>query len=304
MKVLIKLFKTSLYFSLVGLISALFVIYWFIPKMIVQVETPLFGTSPEQTDKLFLKKTPGEYFSWQSEDNLKLQGFISERPDSCMGTVILLHGIRSYKESFIHLGEWFFNNHYQFVAIDHRGHGMSEGEYCSFGYHEKQDIKLLIDELEKKGCSNIGVFGQSLGGAIGIQSMAFDNRLKFGIIESTFHNFKEVSTHYFCRITGVSPKSPIALNIFPYCIDRAGDIAEFPVDRCNPSENASKINSPILLVHGDSDKRIPIYHARQNLKQLKNVTFLQIPNAGHLDVHMHGGKEYFNKVLGFLEDIN
>ena len=57
-------------------------------------------------------------------------------------------------------------------------------------------------------------------------------------------------------------------------------------------------------MHGNSDKRIPIYHARKNLQQLQNVTFLEIPNAGHLDVHIHGGKEYFNKVLEFLENIN
>lgn len=272
--------------------------------MIVQVETPLIGTYFKPLNGLFLEKTRGKYFNWQSKDNLKLQVFISDNPTNSKETIILLHGIRSRKESFIQLGKWFLDNNYQFVAIDNRGHGKSEGKYCSFGYHEKQDIKLLIDELEKRGCSNIGVFGQSLGGAIGLQSLAFDKRLKFGIIESTFNNFKEISTNYFCRITGISPNSSIALNIFPYCIKRAGKIAEFPIDSCNPSEHSRKINSPVLLVHGDSDKRIPIKNAMLNFKKIKNCRFLKIKNANHSNIHQKGGEEYFEKIKEFLNSIN
>ena len=304
MKNLTKIRKIILYISLVGLAFIFYLIYWLIPKMIVQVETPLVGSHFKPLHGLFLEKTPGKYFNWQSEDNLKLQGFISDKPNYSKGTIILLHGIRSRKESFIQLGKWFFDNNFQFVAIDNRGHGTSEGKYCTFGYHEKQDVKLLIDELEKRGCSNIGIFGQSLGGAIGLQSLAFDKRLKFGIIESTFHNFKEVSTNYFCRITGVSPQSTIALNIFPYCIKRAGEIAEFPIDSCNPSEHARNINSPVLLVHGDSDKRIPIKNAMQNFKKIKKGKLLKIKNENHSNVHQKGGEEYFEKLKEFLNNID
>lgn len=297
---MIKRFKT--FFLLFIILGAPFflITYWLTPRMIVQVQPPIVGTEVKPLKDLFFRYNKGHYFNWYSEDQLKLEGFISDRPTLCKGTIILLHGIRSRKESFLSLGKWLFDHGYQFVAIDLRGHGMSEGTYCSFGYHEKKDIHLLIDELEKKGCSRIGVFGQSLGGAIGLQAMAYDHRIKFGIIESTFYNFKAVCTHYFSRLTGISTQSFITQKIFPFCIDKASELAGFPSDSVNPSHYCNQIESPVLLAHGKRDQRIPLFHAQKNAKKIKNVTHLEINEAGHLNLHQIGGKEYLNVILEFL----
>ena len=64
-----------------------------------------------------------------------------------------------------------------------RGHGESRGTYCTFGYKEKYDIVSVIDEimLDKRLSKNIGIWGQSLGGAIALQTMAIDKRIKYGV---------------------------------------------------------------------------------------------------------------------------
>ena len=59
-----------------------------------------------------------------------------------------------------------------------------------------------------------------------------------------------------------------------------------------------------MLVHGDSDKRIPIKNAMQNFKKIKKGKFLKIKNANHSNVNQKGGEEYFEKVKEFLNDID
>jgi alpha-beta hydrolase superfamily lysophospholipase len=104
--------------------------------------------------------------------------------DTVKGTIILLHGIRSNKESFIGLNTKLSKLGFNSLALDSRAHGQSSGTHCTFGVKEKKDISELISTLsEKEGITeNIGVWGQSLGGAIGLQALENDKRIKFGII--------------------------------------------------------------------------------------------------------------------------
>jgi cephalosporin-C deacetylase-like acetyl esterase len=53
---------------------------------------------------------------------------------------------------------------------------------------------------------HFGVWGQSLGGAIGLQAIGFDKRIKFGIIESAFSSFKITVDDYFKLYAGFSMK--------------------------------------------------------------------------------------------------
>lgn len=301
-----RFLKKFLFYTILICISGFLFLNWLIPRMIVQIETPLLGKTIEPPKKTFESEIKGETIHWYSKDSLKLEGFISQQIDSSKPTIILLHGIRSRKEYFIPFAKELILKGFQIVAIDHRAHGNSEGEFCSFGYHEKQDISLLIDELEKRGCRKIGVFGQSLGGAIGLQSMGFDSRIQFGIIESTFYNFKEVTTNYFCRLTKISPRSKLATQLFPYFVEKAGSLAKFPIDSCNPSDYAKNINAPVLLVHGKKDQRIPVYHAHKNYNSLDSTKtkFIKIENANHVNVHQTGGFPYFLKMLEFLETLD
>ena len=112
---------------------------------------------------------------------------IQSKQDSIRGVMILVHGIGGCKESFLSLANRLANQGIASVLFDNRAHGQSGGQYSTYGFYEKKDISRIIDHIkEQDNQIPIGIWGNSLGGAIAIQSMEYDKRIHFGIIESTF----------------------------------------------------------------------------------------------------------------------
>jgi len=135
------------------------------------------------------------------EENLKLQGFfIFQKKDSTRGIIILVHGIGGCKEHFLGLSEKLANQGIASVIFDGRAHGKSDGEYCTYGFFEKKDISKIVDELKIDYPKlPIGIWGNSLGGAISIQALEFDKRIEFGIIESTFSDLSQIKYNLSSR---------------------------------------------------------------------------------------------------------
>ena len=199
-----KKMKLKSVIGIIFIIGILF-LHFYLPRIITDIRNPIFSIfsnyhsdkSPKFQDNDSIK---GKHFDYQSFDGLKLSAHLTySNLTTTKGTIILVHGIRSNKEHFIGISKTLSNKGYNAVAIDLRAHGQSEGTHCTFGVNEKEDISLLINVLEKQGgiTKNIGIWGQSLGGAIALQSLASDKRIKFGIIESTFSDLHSITNDYF-----------------------------------------------------------------------------------------------------------
>jgi alpha-beta hydrolase superfamily lysophospholipase len=300
----LKIFKRSI---IVSSIIGLLLIHFFIPRLITEIRNPIVGlikrNKPvevefkEGTDTTSNRKE----FVFKSFDDIKLSAYlIKSKTETPKGTIILLHGIRSNKNHFLGLSTFLAENGYNSVALDLRAHGDSEGQFCTFGVFEKKDVQKLVDYLiDKENLKNIGVWGQSLGGAVAIQSMGFDKRISFGVIESTFTDYQTIVNDYFNLHAGFS-----FLPFSNYLSSRAATIAEFDADDAKPIKYCKNINQPILIVHGNKDKRIDISYGRANFSTIKSSQkkFLEIDNANHLNVWKVGGNTYFNEVLDFLDN--
>jgi dipeptidyl aminopeptidase/acylaminoacyl peptidase len=189
---------------------------------------------------------------------------------------------------------------YNSIVIDLRAHGESDGKFCTFGYLEKQDLILLVDsiyQIENLN-KNIGIWGQSMGGAVAMLTLASDKRLEFGIIESTFSDFRIIVHDYIKHFVGFD--IPFLSNYFVF---RAERIAHFDAEQVVPSNSATHITQPILMVHGKEDDRINIKYGLLNFKNLasSNKQFLEYP-ANHLNIWKVGGEEYFKKVISFMDN--
>lgn len=292
------------------LLPVLLFLFWFIhvygPTMIVEIKNPIMNGGRYQLPTIKFPSDPklGEHLFFKSFDDTQLSAYISySQKEKAKGTIILLHGIRAYKEQFIELSEVLASHGYNSVAVDLRAHGQSEGRFCTFGVKEKQDISALMDTLlaSEKLTTNIGVWGQSLGGAVALQSMGFDKRIKFGIIESTFSDFKSITHDYVKYHTG--------FNIQPltdYFIKRAQKIADFDMEIARPIDFCSFIDQPIIVAHGTIDRRISIDYGRANFDEIKSEdkSFFEIEKANHLTVWQEGGPEYFDQIFAFLDRVS
>lgn len=280
-------------------------VQFYAPRFITEPKNPILkllsGITFSSSASFDEIDSPGRYISYTSLDGLKLvarETFATT--GSAKGTLILLHGIGGKKEHFFEASKFFTAHGYNCIAVDLRAHGESEGKYCTFGVKERRNVSSLLDLLEKEDKLDkpIGILGRSLGGAVAIQALATDDRLQFGIVESTFTDMRTITHDYFNYYVVFNYK-PLS----DYFVDRAGVIGNFNPDDADPNRYCKQIKRPVLIVHGKKDDRINIKYAEANFKNLNNPAsrFFIIQKASHLNVWEVGSEMYKGEVLRFIE---
>ncbi len=297
-------FKKVLGLLIFSVIIGFSLLSYFGPRMIIEINNEVYQSLRSKNRSV---PGPSDYslqadsISFITSDGLKLKALLLKSAfKESKGTIVFVHGIRSFKELYLSACKTWVDRGYDCVTIDLRAHGQSEGKYCTFGYKEKYDISALVDIIyNDPGLSHqIGIWGQSLGAAIAMQSMSIDKRIKVGIIESTFSDFRSVVYDYASKTLGF--RSPLLFDYLIWCAEKVG---EFKADEIVPSESAKSITQPILMVHGQLDKRINIKYGLKNFKNLSslNKEFITIPQGNHLNIWQVGGNEYLKKVMEFID---
>lgn len=297
-----KILAYILLIILIGFVS----FDYFGPRMILQVNGGLYSIlRPTKIESIQTPKDFGlsaEKININTIDDLTLSAYLVESNTEIQkGTIILLHGIRVDKEHLLPIAKRLADSSFNSVLIDLRAHGKSEGKFCTYGFLEKVDISILVDSIINKldFSDNIGIWGQSLGGAVALQSMAMDSSIRFGIIESTFSDFDTIVHDYFKYHLGFD--IPFMTN---YLIKRTRKITYFEPSDVKPYRCARKIEQPIIIAHGRKDKRISIDYGLKNFENISSTQkkFIEIPEANHLNLWKIGGEEYFEKIFSFINE--
>lgn len=273
-------------------------LYFVAPLAIIQIDIPLLPKFEGKQD--FPENSTAIHYINNHDSTLLYAHYIQTTKNNVIGTIILIHGIRSNSNYYVPNIHQFTKRGYNVVCPDLRAHGKSKGKYCTYGYYEKEDLSALVDYLELHyPKDNLGIWGQSLGGAISIQALAQDKRLKYGVIESTFSSLNDITHDYCERMVGFD--IPFITNFLLY---RAGQIANFPTGEILPKNSCKKIIQPIIFVHGNEDEHINIKYNRENYQNVlhSNKLFLEIDNATHLNVWQ--SKNYFYKIFNKLNVLH
>lgn len=231
---------------------------------------------------------------------IKLKGYwIKSKLDTKKGIIIFIHGIGSCKEHGLGVAKLLSEQGIETIVFDGRAHGESDGEFTTYGFYEKKDISKIVDWIKAKNENiNIGIWGNSLGGAIALQALAYDNRIKFGVIESTFTEMDQVVYDYSKKMM----KGIIIKPISDYALRRAGEIANFDPDQVKPILSVKKIQQPVLIAHGDADQNIDVTHGKQLYENLKSEDkeIIIVEDGGHIDLATQGGVSYTKKLMTFI----
>lgn len=187
------------------------------------------------------------------------------------GAIVYLHGVADDRGSGTGIIERFSKRGFEVIAYDSRAHGESDGDVCTYGYWEKQDLHRVLDNLEP---GPIVLIGTSLGAAVALQEAAEDARITAIVAAETFSDLRTVATErapfFFTQRT----------------IARAFEITEqqgdFRVDAVSPLTAAMRITAPTLLIHGDADIDTPADHSRRVFTALRGPKKLVlVPGAAH-----------------------
>lgn len=242
----------------------------------------------------------GQEISVKTKEGLTLKGwFFTTNQDTAKATVIILHGISTCKETQFGRAKILTDNGFNAMPLDLRAHGESGGDYCTFGFYEKYDIQTAVDSALHMAGKPVGVWGASLGGAIALQAMGLDERISFGIVESTFDEFEKVALEYGADLMfGIRSEA-----LTGRVLRKSGDIAHFDPKDVKPVAAAAKIDRPMLFLHGDQDDKIPIGFNRRNFEAVQSPEkqWITVPGGGHSNLWRVAGKDLERQVLAFLK---
>jgi pimeloyl-ACP methyl ester carboxylesterase len=223
-------------------------------------------------------------------DGVRLKGWTCRASAPRRGTLVYLHGVADNRTSGVGIVERFGRRGFDVVAYDSRAHGESEGEACTYGFFEKQDLHRVLDVVEK---GPIVLLGTSLGAAVALQEAAGDARVTAVVAAETFSDLRTVATERapFFFTSGI--------------IGRAFELAEnqgrFHVDAVSPVIAAAAIQNPVLLIHGAADTETPPDHSRRVLAALAGPKrLILVPGAGH---NQSLGGEVWREVEQWIDEI-
>jgi pimeloyl-ACP methyl ester carboxylesterase len=186
-----------------------------------------------------------------TDDGIRIAGWYipaanGAAPDA--PTVVLVHGFKANKSGILKYGAELHET-FNLVAYDARNTGRSTGTQTTSGVLEQQDLRAVIDWLERtKGPGQIGVLGNSLGAATALAEARDDPRVDALALDSMHTRIRyqmeaRVDAEYvsyfgttWAIVTGIQLRTGVDVTI----IDAEDTIEAYGV-------------RPLLLTHGTAD---------------------------------------------------
>ena len=202
------------------------------------------------------------------------------RPSIEMPVVIYLHGNSSSRLEGLRMCPHLLRRDINLFVFDFAGCGLSEGEYLSLGYHEKEDIKVVIDFVcNLPGVSSIGLWGRSMGAATTMLYGHKDPRVKAMVMDSPFACFSDTAKDLARRVI----KLPnfvfsAAISIVASTIKKKNGL---DIKKLNPIDCAELTETPCFFIHANKDELINKEHSDKLFEKVKGVKFLENCEGGH-----------------------
>ena len=249
--------------------------------------------------------------SYRSFDSLEIPAFLYLPPDYQNGKpipfIVHAHGgpESQFQPFFLRNVQYLILNGFGVFAPNVRGSSGYGRDYLNLDNyknrkHSLQDYKAGIDWLIEKGYTKkgmIGIRGSSYGGYVSLGMITeYPDLLSAAIDGVGISNFETYlqNTKPYRRALRESEYGPLSDPEFLYEI--------------SPVHKAHLIKTPLLVVHGENDPRVPIEEARQIIKAVQDnggiVDSLIFHDEGHgsgkrtnLITEYRKQVEFFNRTL-------
>jgi hypothetical protein len=219
------------------------------------------------------------------------------------GVVILLHGVGDNRLGVAGYAELFLSRGFGVLMPDARAHGESGGELATYGVLEANDIRRWFEWVkrnERPDC--IFGFGESMGAAQLLQALAAEPDFCAVAVESPFSSLREIA---YDRVGQVFQTGPwLGRTVFRPAVEAAFLYARwrygFDLARASPESAVATTRVPVLLIHGQNDRNIPVRHSRRIAARNPNVVLWEVPNAGHSGALGAAPREFAERVIGWF----
>jgi len=235
---------------------------------------------------------PYDDVAFTGQGGIALRGWRFRTTGERRGLLVYLHGIGDNRAGGIGLAKRFGPKGWDVLAYDGRAQGASEGNACTYGVLEKDDLSKALDALK---ADRVVLFGGSLGAAVALQAAPLDARIAGVIAESPFSSLAEVARD---RAPWFATDAEVAS-----ALTIAGQKGGFEVDDASPVVSAPRIRVPVLLIHGERDRDTRPEHSRRIEAALTGPKrLLIVPGAGHDDALR--GAAVWAEIEGWLSALD
>ena len=207
-------------------------------------------------------------------DGKKLQAWFSPEPKEAP-VCIFFHSNATNLEDNLGRLDKLRQSGVRVLAVEYRGFAGSDGLLSERGV--RQDAKAAYAEALKETTSNkILIMGQSIGGAVAA-GLASEVECAGLILESSFTSMSGM----------------------------AGQMGEWAAmltrGRYPVIDQVRDLKVPVLVAHGGWDSMVPVEMGRNLAQRNSQVTYLEVPQASHMDVYQDASfdaslKDFVKKV--------
>jgi fermentation-respiration switch protein FrsA (DUF1100 family) len=209
----------------------------------------------------------------EADDGVRLHGWFFPANGKAKGTAVHFHGNAGNISGHFEYVSWLPDAGWNVFCFDYRGYGQSEGKTTRAGTVSDGHAAInYVKERTDVEADRIVIFGQSLGGAVGIVVGADRNDVRGVATEGAFGSYQEMARHV-CRHQPMT--WGIAGIISDHFISADYDAIDF-IARISPR--------PVYLVHGTADDIVPCQMTERLGEAAKDPKDIWIiDGVGHTD---------------------
>lgn len=235
-----------------------------------------------------------------SFDNLKLHSYVVKQSKKTSKWAIVVHGYGEEGKLTSRKALHFYEMGYNVLVPDLRGNGKSQGSYIGMGWDDRIDIIGWVNAIIKNDSkAEIVLYGTSMGGATVLMTSGenLPSNVKAIISDCAYTSVYDIFDY---EITSYSNSSSFPIIDFTNLVTvlRAG----YSLKNASAIDSVKKSKTPILYLHGDKDKFVPIsmmnelYNATSSSK--KKVT---IKNGEHSNSDLAQPRLYWSTINDYLK---
>ncbi|MBT5231031.1 MAG: alpha/beta hydrolase [Methylococcales bacterium] len=258
---------------LVALLSSLFV------GCTSFVNKATFHPSPGESYDLADFDTDIQRVTLKTADHVNISSYFLPNPKANKA-LLLFHGNAGNASDRLPEAEVFHSYGLNVLLMDYRGYGLSEGSPSEGGIYKDAAAGLAYLQAQGFRTEEIFLYGRSLGTTVAVELAQYHPYAGL-ILLSPLSSGKNVA-----KYRGISWLIPFQ-NPF------------------NSLEKIPKNTAPLLLVHGEQDRVLPINMGQDLFAAAKEPKqFLAVKEGGHNDLLSRHATLVYNAIQQFIDPLN
>jgi uncharacterized protein len=238
-----------------------------------------------------------------TSDGVPLSAWLIKPQRTNGNAVILLHGLGDNRLGMTGYARLFLDHGFSVLLPDARGHGVSGSSFVTYGLLERNDIHQWVGLLQAQVHPQcVFGLGESMGAAELLQSLATHPDFCAVAAESSFADFREIAYDRMGQAFHTGPwlGRTLLRPVVEVAFVRVRWKDGIDLKTVSPELSIADSKIPILLIHGEADRNIPVRHSRMIHTEDPHTALWEVPNADHCGAISVAPKEFEERILDWF----